>query len=161
MHTYRIKYFREHYVLSNGQVLGVYKKRIEVRYPYEPKENYTIWNVGVVIAKTRRQCNDWYMKRDNKRKRKIRYKSTGKVGLEGLNIAFSSIKSLVEDIKDGEYIAINFADEKRKRAYKYLERLGFYLGEYDYEDCYVYYKQKSMWNFDLSEKGEILNEYNS
>jgi hypothetical protein len=128
-------YYTKHKRLSNGQYIGMYFKKVRVNH-YIPSDRFTIWKIGLTINKTRKKCNDWYYKQP-KNKPVI---ETGKCGLEGLRYAFQWIKELQAQLKDGEYIIIEWKDEKRKRAYSYLERLGFIDGTYGDEECYFYHK---------------------
>ena len=40
----------------------------------------TAWNVGFAIGKSRRQLNDWYVERKNKRARSVKKHMNGKSG---------------------------------------------------------------------------------
>lgn len=135
------KYYREHYKLSNGQRLGIYFKRTRFRVCFSPSENHTVWSVGLVIGDTRRQCNDWYECKKNRRQRKVYGKITGDVGLEGLRIGFNFIKRLIDKIDYGDFIVIRWEDKKRQKTYEFLKRLGFVYGEYDEEEVLFYHKE--------------------
>jgi hypothetical protein len=44
---------------------------------YEFETGYCLWNVGLAVGKSKRQLNDWYRNRHNKRRRSLRNQLTG------------------------------------------------------------------------------------
>jgi hypothetical protein len=140
MHNLHVSYRRAHKTLSNGQEACIHIKQERHRFLTSPRDNYNVYCIGFVIANKRRTANDWYKKKVVSSR--VRHKQTGRVGVEGLRFAFNEIKRLKDIIKYGEYIVIDWDDNKRKCSYKYLERIGFRQGDWDGFPCYYYQKEK-------------------
>lgn len=104
--------------LSNGQSLHVYfwreKEFVSDRVGY-------VWNAAVIITDSRKKANRW----KNRNPRGVKEKATGKAGLEGLKKALDIILDFRNRLKPNEYLFVVFDDEKRKNAYRWLERYGF------------------------------------
>jgi hypothetical protein len=106
---------RFHNTLSNGQHIGVY-------FWFTTFANgHREIKMGMCVAHTSRDCNRWW----NRSKSSLDNLSTGKVGLEALRYALSCLKEISNWCGEGDYIAIEPSDSKRKSAYRYLERYGF------------------------------------
>lgn len=116
---------RIHERLLNGQYLNIYFMRNKA-IP-QGKIVY-VWNVGVVISKTVKQANLWFIRKKNK----LDNRQTGRCGLEGLKKALRHILKFVNNMSIKEELQIGWTDEKRKKAYNYLTRYGFIADE----DCY-------------------------
>ena len=132
---------RKHFTLSNGQHMGIYimEKKFRVMNDADPNYNFTAWEVGLCIANTRRQCNDWYERSEkNKRGKMVINRQTGNCGLEGMRIAYNVVKDLQKSVDSNDIISIRWCNDKRKRAYAYLKRLGFILTNWDDKPCYYY-----------------------
>lgn len=104
--------------LSNGQALHIYfwreKQSISNQIVY-------VWNVGIIITDTRKKANYW----KNHSPKGKKDMSTGECGLEGLKKAIDIILQFRYRLKRNEYLFVVFDDEKRKSAYRWLERYGF------------------------------------
>ncbi|WP_143331924.1 hypothetical protein [Domibacillus antri] len=104
--------------LSNGQMVHVYfwreKQRVSNQMVY-------VWNAGMIITDSRKKANRW--KNHNPKGKKE--KSTGQGGLEGLKKALEIILQFRYRLKPNEYLFIRFDDDKRRAAYRWLERYGF------------------------------------
>ena len=60
----------------------------------EYRPGYWIWNTGFAIGKSRRQLNDWYWKRNNKRRRSLDGAFNGKVGIKAIRRGFMEVLRL-------------------------------------------------------------------
>lgn len=120
----KMKEIRIHQILSNGQHFNLYF----FKNKKECLEKVTVWGIGFCISKTRRESNDWF-----KGNLKLNNRQTGKCGLEGLKLALQYICQFVGELGEYEELQVGWADEKRKRAYKFLLRYGFW----EHEDCYA------------------------
>lgn len=105
-------------ILSNGQSLHVYFWREK---EFVSNQVVYVWNVGIIITDSRKKANRW----KNRNPRGSKEKATGKVGLEGLKKALEIILHFRNRLKPNEYLFVVFDDEKRKSAYRWLERHGF------------------------------------
>jgi hypothetical protein len=120
--------YRKYAELSNGQVAMIECHRDGNLHKCET------WTVAVIIGHHRKECRR-AMRRGFARMNKGRTAcdvSTGKCGLEGLRV----IKALLEEFTlwvDGAGKKVNIVctpyDDKRKRAYKYLLRMGYWWHE--------------------------------
>lgn len=126
------KQIRVHEVLSNGQHLNLYFLKHDCIFG----DNVTVWSMGLCISKTRRNSNDWF----KGRKTQLHNRQTGTCGIEGLKKALNYIRQFVGEMGEYEELQIGWADEKRKRAYKFLLRYGFL----EYDDCY-YIRNPQYW----------------
>lgn len=107
-----MKSFKLSKALSNGQVATCFYVR--------DKEFPEYINVSFVIGKSIRQNKNWWNDKPGTKS----IKSTGQCGLEGLMFALATVRQLQDD----NNIIIEWSDEQRHSAYKYLKRYGFKEG---------------------------------
>ena len=74
--SYRRRKFTTSTFFVEGQLCKIFFQPLSTF-----NKNHVVWNVGFAIGKSKRQLNDWYWKRKNKRSRSIRNKMIGKSGL--------------------------------------------------------------------------------
>lgn len=123
-----MKYYKASKVLSNGQVATIFW--------HQDEWAKSAMEIAVVIGKSISDNKKWYNDHINFRA----VKSTGSCGLEGLLFLLSVIKDLQTRYN---FLTIGWMDDKRYRAYKYLERIGFKFGQYtDHPECKVYFWTK-------------------
>lgn len=91
----------------------------------EPMEEYRpgfyCWNVGFAVGKSRRQLNDWYKNRKNKRARSLNKKLPGKVGLSAISKGHEAVLRLRWNIEPGDHIVLDCTSkepDKQFRAWK-------------------------------------------
>lgn len=116
---------RRYLKLQSGHWLAMYTTRRRL-----PSGNYG-WIVDVCIKETKGQCDYWHRYQNQ-----LPATQTNTGGLEGLVNVFRWIKELEQQIREGDIILVYWIDEKRRRAFKYLERLGFIEGSYFGKSCY-------------------------
>jgi hypothetical protein len=119
--------YKFHEPLSSGQVVGVYFHLTRS----------DMFNLAVTIQDSKEKCDAWLDSGDTS-------KETGKCGLEGLATSYRLLKWFITNrLEDGYKIKIN-GYNKRGRAYKFVERLGFKLQYNEYMDLedriYVFQK---------------------
>ncbi|MDQ0427689.1 hypothetical protein QOZ98_000514 [Planomicrobium stackebrandtii] len=109
--------------LSNGQLLNVYffRNRESVL-----EKEVDVWNVAVMISKTRKQANDWFNHTSKQDDELI----TGCCGLEGLKKSLDIIIQFRNSLKKNEYLFVRPSDDKRKSAYRRLKK-------YEFEEFYL------------------------
>lgn len=122
-----MKTIRLFHRLSSGQYLAMYVTRHRQR----PKSAAYI--IAVCIFPTKRECNYWFRHQEE-----LISKSFNTWGLEGMLKALKWLKQLKHAIGPGESIVIYWVDERRRRAFKFLERYGFKQGEYLGRPCYIF-----------------------
>jgi hypothetical protein len=75
----------------------------------EPVEKYTsnfyIWSAGFAIGKSKRQINDWYKRRKNKRARSLEGKISGKRGIKIIRKGFQEILKMRWLIEPGDALS--------------------------------------------------------
>jgi hypothetical protein len=126
--TKRKNMIRHHEKLSNGQVLSI---TISKHTPDSPHlGSFKIYSVGICIGKNRKSNNRWFLCKSKKYDKR----QTGKCGLEALRLALKYILEFRNSMNKNEELQIGWADEKRKRTYKYLLRYDFLLANEN--DCY-------------------------
>ena len=65
------------------------------------------WNVGFAIGKSRRQLNDWYWQRKNRRRRSLKGKLVGRSGLKAIRKGFEEVQRLRWSIPAGDTIVLD------------------------------------------------------
>ncbi len=111
-HEYRI-----HEKLSNGQYLNLYFGK------HCHHSGMHVWTVGLFISENIREANRFWVGK------KVRIRTTGKCGLEGLRKALNYICEFADNLKSNEEIHVGWEDDKRKYAYRYLLKYKFYVDE--------------------------------
>lgn len=124
MKTY--KKFRR---LSSGHYLAMYITR------HRQRSSNAAYIVAICIFPTKRECNYWFRHQEQ-----IISKGSNTWGMEGMLIAIKWLKELEKIISPGESIVIYWVDERRRQAFKFLERYGYKRGEYLDRPCYIYEK---------------------
>ena len=79
------------------------------------------WNVGFAVGKSRRQLNDWYKNRKNKRARSLNKKLPGKVGLSAISRGNDEVLKLRWNLYPGDHLVIDCTSrypEKQFRSFK-------------------------------------------
>lgn len=107
-------------MLPNGQLLNLYFYR--KRYHGEP----TQWHVALYLSRTRKEANLWYSNNSKRKRNRI----TGDGSLTGLKEALWYIKEFTKLLGYNEELIVQWEDEKRMSAYRFLKRYGFI----DYKD---------------------------
>lgn len=93
----------------------------------------TIWNLGIIVNKSRRATNDWYFGRRNKRSRRVSTQSP--VGsLKHLRAALTLLKRLLKELPTGHHVYTQPESDRSALLSKYIQRLGFipYLADGKY-----------------------------
>ena len=109
------RYLDKFFKLSNGQYL-------KIRFSYASKLN--AWNMDIVVANTKRKCNDCFNKTEFSPK--VLYgKHTGhRIGVEALKIAKDELLKFEKRLHNTR-INIFGASKQLDRVYMYLKRYGY------------------------------------
>jgi len=96
------------------------------------KSQHNIWFETIVVANTKRKCNDCINKTEFSPKVIYGHSTGNKIGLEAFRIA---LKELLEFEKTIHNTQINIvgASERLTGIYKYLKRYGYEEYEYPYK----------------------------
>ena len=104
----------------NGQLCKVFLEPVN-----EYKPGYWVWNLGFAVGKSRRQLNDWYHKKQNKRRRSLDRNLTGKSGMKAFATGVRTMLQLRWNIQPGDALTIDCTSkdpEKQFRSYWYWLR---------------------------------------
>lgn len=118
-----------HEELSNGQIAAVYFQRVDV----------DCYNCAFCIMDNIEQCEKW-CSGDTEF-----HKINGRCGLEGLVRAYRLIRWFIENRLPSGYKLYVHGEGKRRKAYRYLMRLGFKIDfETQQETSYVFKKDNDL-----------------
>ena len=88
--TYRVcRHITSSTFTVNGQLCKVF---LDPQFEYRP--GFWMWNVGFAVGKSRRQLNDWYWKRKNKRWRSLHQQFVGTSGIRTISRGFKEVLKL-------------------------------------------------------------------
>ena len=107
--------------LSNGQWLKIV---------FSYKSQYKIWFETIVVADTKRKCNDCIRKTEFSPKVTYSHSTGNKLGLEAFRIALRELLNFEKTIHNTQ-INIVGASDRLNGIYKYLKRYGYEEHEYE------------------------------
>jgi hypothetical protein len=81
-----------------------------------------LWNVAFAVGKTKRQLNDWFKNKKNKRARKLKNKFTGRSGLKLISSGFKKVLELRWLIEPGDVLIIDCTSAEPEKQYKAYQR---------------------------------------
>lgn len=131
------KILRRYENLKSGHCLAMYATRKRL-----PSRKFG-WIIDMCIFKTQKQCDYWQRHQNT-----LPITQTNEGGLEGLVLVLKWIRELEESLPEGDIILVYWLDRKRKRAFRYLIKLGFKEGNYLGKDCYYLIKHQGDGEFD-------------
>lgn len=112
--------FNKFFKLSNGQWLKIIFSR---------KTKINIWFETIVVANSKRQCNDCVRKTEHSPKVTYSHSTGKKLGLEAFRIALHSLLEFEKTVHDTQ-INIVGASDRLNNVYRYLSRYGYIQYEY-------------------------------
>jgi len=104
----------------NGQLCKVFLEPVE-----EHRPGYWLWNLGFAIGKSKRQLNDWYHRKQNKRRRSLDARLTGQHGMKAFSTGVRTMLKMRWAIQPGDVLVIDCTSnnpEKQFRSYWYWLR---------------------------------------
>jgi len=104
----------------NGQICKVFLEPVN---QYRP--GYWLWNLGFAIGKSERQLNDWYKRKQNKRRRSLDVRLTGQHGMKAFSTGVKTMLKMRWTIQPGDVMVIDCTSnnpEKQFRSYWYWLR---------------------------------------
>ena len=87
----------------------------------EYRPGFYRWNVGFAVGKSRRQLNDWYRRKKNRRARTLNQVMRGKAGLTAISKGNDEVLKLRWNLHPGDHLVIDCTSrypEKQFRAFK-------------------------------------------
>lgn len=121
-----MKTYKKFKRLSSAHYLAMYITR------HRSCKNNTAYIAAICIFPTKRECNYWFRHQEQ-----VVSKGPNTWGMEGMLKAIQWLKELEKNIQTGESIVIYWVDERRRRAFKFLQRYGYKESEYLERPCYV------------------------
>ena len=91
----------------------------------EYRPGYYLWNTGFAIGKSRRQLNDWYWRRKNKRRRSLTNQMIGQCGIKAIRRGFHEVLRLRWNLLPGDVLVIDSTSAfpaKQYRAFSWWRR---------------------------------------
>jgi hypothetical protein len=136
--TYRFsRKFTSSSFFVDGQLCKIF---LEPMHEYRP--GYWLWNVGFAIGKSRRQLNDWYWKRKNKRARTINNHINGRSGMKAIRRGFEEVLRLRWNIAPGDVLVLDCTSGDPDRQFHAWSRWHRYHPEWTIN----YDKQEFFWH---------------
>lgn len=96
----------------------------------EYKPGFWVWNVGFAIGKSRRQLNDWYWQRRNKRRRSLTMHLTGRSGMKAIRRGFEEVLRLRWHIEPGDCLVLDCTSGDPERQFHAWSRWHRYHPEW-------------------------------
>jgi len=111
--SYRIcRHITSSTFIVNGQLCKVFLEPMA-----EHKPGYWWWNVGFAIGKSKRQLNDWYWKRKNKRRRSLDRQIVGTSGMKAIARGFKEVLKLRWTVEPGDVIVLDCTSGDPERQF--------------------------------------------
>jgi hypothetical protein len=109
----------------DGQLCKVFLEPIEQHQP-----GFWVWNVGFAIGKSRRQLNDWYYNRKNKRARSLTNQLVGKSGMKAIKRGFEEVLKLRWNLPPGDCLKLDCTSGDPARQFHAWSRWHRYHPEW-------------------------------
>jgi len=77
-----------------------------------------MWNVGFAVGKSRRQLNDWYQGRKNKRWRSLHQHLVGTSGMRTISKGFKEVLKLRWNIEPGDVICLDCTSKEPEKQFR-------------------------------------------
>ena len=88
----------------------------------EYRPGFYSWNVGFAVGKSRRQLNDWYQNRKNRRARSLTKKLLGKSGLRTITKGYEELKKIRWHIEPGDCIVMDCTSKDPAKQFRAFSR---------------------------------------
>lgn len=135
--TYRI---RRKFISSTFTVEGhLCKIFLEPIREYAP--GFYLWNTGFAIGKSRRQLNDWYWRRNNRRRRSLDNHFNGRAGIKAIRQGFEEVLRLRWALAPGDALVIDSTSGDPDKQYRAFSRWRRYHPEWTVDEI----RQEFFW----------------
>ena len=132
-----------------GQLAKIFLEPI-----YEHRPGFWTWNVGFAVGKSRRQLNDWYWKRKNRRRRTLHTQLTGKSGMKTIRRGFEEVLRLRWHVQPGDCIVLDCTSADPERQFhawsRWHRRHPEWVIDYDKKEFIWYrppYPDDQVWDY--------------
>lgn len=99
-----------------------------------------MWQVHVAVSKSKRQLNDWYKEKKNKRCNNLKSHLTGKSGIKILTTSVNSILKLRWNLEPGDCLYIDCQSCKADKQFR-----TYYYWVKNHPDCCIDTEKKRVW----------------
>jgi hypothetical protein len=100
-----------------------------------------LWNVGFAVGESRRQINDWYFRRKNRRARTLEKQLVGKSGMRTITRGFNEVLRLRWNIPAGDAIVLDCTSGDPDRQFHAWSRWHKHHPDW----CIDYEQKKFFW----------------
>lgn len=107
---------------------------------FENQNGFWIWNFGFAVGKSRRQLNDWYWNRKNKRARSLKKRMVGRSGAKTLTKALDRLLVLRWNLPPGDGLFFNCVSGKPEKQFRVFQRW-----QRVHPDCIINFERKEFW----------------
>jgi hypothetical protein len=137
----------------NGQVCKVF---LEPWYEHTP--GYWLWNVGFAVGRSRRQLNDWYNNRLNKRRRSMANRMMGTSGMKTIVRGVKEVLRIRWKIEPGDGIVLDCTSGNPEQQFRAWLRWHKYHPEWavDVEKKMFYWYRPPYHNDPIREDFHII-----
>lgn len=112
---------------------------LEPKYEYKP--GFWLWSVGFAVGRSRRQLNDWYWRRKNKRSLSLHKKMVGTAGIQPIAKAFEAVLRLRWNLAPGDALFLDCTSKDPDKQFRAWQRWQRY-----HKDCIIdVEQQKFFW----------------
>lgn len=108
---------------------------LEPQYEYRP--GFWHWNVGFAVGRSRRQINDWYWKRNNKRARSLQNQLVGNSGMKAIARGFDHLLLLRWNLAPGDVLSLDCTSGEPEKQFRAWQRW-----QKHHSDCVIDYDEK-------------------
>jgi len=105
----------------------------------EFQPGFCAWNVGFAVGKSKRQINDWYNNRKNKRQRSLKQQIVGQSGIKTISRGFKEVLKLRWFIEPGDALFIDCTSGNPERQFKISQH---WLGSKSHPEWIIDYENK-------------------
>jgi hypothetical protein len=131
---------RRHLTSSTFKVgTQICKVFLDPHNEYQP--GFWLWNVGFAVGKSKRQLNDWYNNRLNKRHRSLSQQIVGLSGMKTITRGFKEVLKLRWTIQPGDAIVLDCTSGDPDRQFRAWHRWLKHHPEWMVD----YHNQKFFW----------------
>ena len=96
----------------------------------EYRPGFWLWNTGFAVGKSHRQLNDWYAKRNNKRRRSLEGAFNGRAGIKAIRRGFMEVLRLRWNIAPGDALVLDCTSGDPDRQFHAWSRWRRYHPEW-------------------------------
>ena len=106
------------------------------------KKNHWVWRVGYAISKSKRQINDWYKNKKNKRANNLRSHLTGKGGFKSSSYGLKKVLLMRWQLEPGDCLYIDCTSRRPAKQFQVWSRWLAYHPDWESD----FFARKFWWH---------------